>query len=177
MVPWFIATERFGPHDGEKWQKYIGWSGLSQLTELVSLDSLLCPSVLTELKDEYWPHIVNEDSCLNFFVDLDFLKHEIEGIGGFNLLCVFRNPPQELSKQAPEGFEFLGYDLVDKGNEVSALTNCEGFPDVFANSELSSLGLLTDYQRAKEVQRKLSATHPEEFHADCNLWAVFRAIP
>lgn len=177
MVPWFIATEKFGPKDADKWRAYIEWSGLFQLTELVSLDSILCGSVLGEIKKEYWPHIVNEDFMLNFFVDLDFLKLEIAGMDNYNLLCVFRNPSQDLSGQAPQGFDFVGYDLVDKYNDVSALSNCGGFPDVFSNSELSKVGLLDSFARAVEVQTQLLQLHPEESHTNCNLWAVFRGHP
>ena len=73
MQPWFIATETFTSRDAEAWAKYVSWSHLSHLTEVVSLDPMLCPTLLPEIKDEYWPHIVNENFMLNFFVDLEFL--------------------------------------------------------------------------------------------------------
>jgi hypothetical protein len=53
MTPWFIATEPFTPANGAGWDKYIEWSGLAQLKELISLDPILCPSVLAELKRDY----------------------------------------------------------------------------------------------------------------------------
>jgi len=34
--------------------------------------------------------------------------------------------------------------------------------------------LLTDFARATEVNSKLRSLHPEEPHANCDLWAVFR---
>ena len=61
LTPWFIATERFTPAEGEKWDKYVAWSGLKQLDEVVSLDGLLCPKLLHDIKDDYWPHIVNRE--------------------------------------------------------------------------------------------------------------------
>jgi hypothetical protein len=73
-------------------------------------------------------------------------------------------------------FQFLGYDLVDVEDTASALTNCGGFPDVFANSELSRFGLLPELARAVEVQRLLRSLHPEEHHANCHVWAIFRAV-
>jgi hypothetical protein len=72
-------------------------------------------------------------------------------------------------------FEFVGYDLVDVQHTNSALTNCGGFPDVFANSELSDCGLLPDLQGALEVRKLLGSRHPEEPHARCHVWAIFRA--
>lgn len=177
MQPWFIATERFPSDDKKAWEKYIAWSGLGHLDEVVSLDTMLCSPVLREIKDEYWPYIVNEDFMLHFFVDLEFLLKQVQDVQGLNLLCVYRNP--ESPPPPYEGsvnFEFLGYDLVDVEGCAGALTNCGGFPDVFANSELSRQGLLTSHARAVQVQAELRTKHPEEPHADCHVWAISRAV-
>jgi hypothetical protein len=177
MQPWFIATKTFTPRRGGDWTKYLDWSGLAQLDEVVSLDSMLCPTLLPQIKDEYWPHIVNEDYMLNFFIDLEYLLEQIDGISERNLLCVYRNPPSSTPPYTGSvSFELLGYDLVDVHATASALTNCGGFPDVFENRELSSKGLLTSYARASQVQSELRAKHPNDHHADCHLWAIYRAI-
>ncbi len=175
MIPWFIATEPFSPIDGERWSKYIEWSGLTQLSELITLDSMLCPPILAKVRDDYWPHIVNEDYMLGYFLDLEFLKREVAAIEKLNLLCVVRNPPSHLEHSPVDDFEFVGYDLVEGQTGVSALTNCGGFPDVFANAELSGRGLLMGFERATEVREKLRFLHREEHHSDCDLWAIFRA--
>src|SRR5262249_10558786 len=109
-----------------------------------------------------------------FFTDFDFLMTQVADIEPKNVLCVFRNPPAQPEVSLPADFRFLGYDLMDRDCSISALTNCGGFPDVFANSELSRVGLFTDIRRAVEVQRDLRSLHPTERHADCHLWAVFR---
>ena len=177
MEPWYIATETFTPRQGEAWTKYIAWSGLSQLDEVVSLDSMLCGTLLPEMKDEYWPHIVSEDFMLNFFIDLEFMVAQLPDVAERNLLCVYRNPPNEPTPPSgPVDFEFLGCDLVDVMGGVSALTNCGGFIDVFDNRELSPKGLLTSHARASDVQSQLKAKYPEEPHANCHVWAVFRAV-
>lgn len=176
MIPWFIATERFTPED-KAWNKYIKWSGLRQLKELVSLDTSLCPTVLPNIKDEYWPHIVNENFLTRFFLDFDFLSRQIQNVPEKNVLRVFRNPAQLPQDPSVADFQLLGYDLLEVyGADISALSNCGGFPNVFANSELSEFGLLTNFDRAREVQKTLRSLHPEEPHANCDLWAVFRAI-
>jgi hypothetical protein len=177
MQPWYTATETFTPRVGEAWTKYITWSGLSQLDEVVSLDPMLCPTLLPEIKREYWPHIVNEDFTLTFFVDLDFLLTQVSDAPELNVLCVYRNPlglPAPRSESAK--FEFLGYDLVDVEGSASALTNCGGCPDVFDNRELSSKGLLTSHARACHVQSELRAKYPQERHAHCHMWAVSRMV-
>lgn len=176
MTPWFIATEPFTPASGERWEQYIAWSGLTQLQEVVSLDGILCPTVLPDVRAEYWPHIVNEDFMLNFFVDFDFLMKQVADVNNKNVLCVFRNPQQPPEAPSFADFEFVGYDLVDRECSVSALTNCGSFPDVFANSELSPAGLLPGFERAVEVQRLLRLRHPANHHANCHVWAILRLI-
>lgn len=176
MERWFIATERFGPWNGETWDKYVAWSGLTQLEELVSLDGPNCPTVLPEIKNDYWDHIVNADFLLDYFTDFDFLMAEVAAIENKNVLCVFCNPSEPPQAPACGRFEFLGYDLIDRQGSISALTNCGGYPDVFANSELSRHGLLTDFERARTVQRDLRTRYPDSHHADCNLFAIFRLV-
>src|SRR5690349_11338681 len=127
MEPWFIATEKF-TKDGEGWAEYVAWSRLEHLDEVVSLDPSLCPTVLPEIKPDYWGRIVNEDFMLNFFVDMDFLRQQVLGIEPKNFLCVYRNPVAHSQVNAPVGFTFLGYDLMDVQGSASALTNCGGFP-------------------------------------------------
>ena len=175
-APWYIATETFTPRAGEAWKKYIAWSGLTQLDEVVSLDPMLCPTLLPDIKSDYWPHIVNEDFVLNFFVDLEFLLAQVSGVSDMNLLGVYRNPASPPQWSGPESFEFLGYDLVDVMSSASALTNCGGFPDVFDNAELSSKGLLTSHVRALQVQADLRARYPDEDHANCHVWAIFMSV-
>lgn len=177
MEPWYIATKRFGPWDGAAWRKYVEWSGLGALREVVSLDVTLCPSVLPDIQDGYWPYIVNEDYMLHFFTDLDFLLGQIETVPDRNLLCVFRNPPRHpVPPEASVRFGFIGYDVVDIHGDISALTNCGGFPDIFSNRELQPYGLLPSRDRAIEVQNAMRKLYPDENHTDCHVWAVFRAI-
>jgi len=171
MTPWFIAIQPFSPRDGEGWHKYVAWSGLTQLKELVSLD---CPRLLKGVREEYWPHIVQEDFQLHFFLDFDFLMAQVANIEEKNILCVFRNPTRQPQAPSFANFHFLGYDLVERETSVSALTNCGGFPDVFDNSELSDVGLMPTLDRAVQVQETLRTTYPGDPHANCDVWAIFR---
>ncbi len=175
MIPLYIAVEKFSPSHGQGWDDYIAWSGLTQLDEVVSLDGMICPVILEEIKDSYWDHIVHEDGMLNFFTDFDFFMKELGTVQNTNVFGVLRNPTLEAVQQGlGDRFRLVGYDLLDQDHSISALTNCGGFPDVFDNAELSTKGLLTDYGRAKEIRRDLRRLHPEEHHADCNIWAIFR---
>ncbi len=175
VTPLYIAMEKFDPSKGAEWRKYITWSGLTQLDEVVTLDGMICPVILDEIKDSYWDHIVNEDGMLNFFTDFDFFRQELGSPANVNILAVLRNPTEEAVQEGlGDRFQFVGYDLLDQDHSVSALCNCGGFPDVFANAELSTKGLLENYGRAREIQRHLRELYPGERHADCNVWAIFR---
>jgi hypothetical protein len=176
MGPWFIVTETFDPRRGEAWHRYVAWSKLTQLTEVVSLDSNLCPPVVGEIRDEDWPHIVNEDFMTNYFTDLEYLLRRCGDVADRNLLCVFRNPEAHPTPPAgPHGFRFEGCDLVDIQGGISALTNCGGFPLAFSSDELSSHGLLPSLERGREVQRALRERYPLDHHANCHVWSLFRA--
>jgi hypothetical protein len=175
LTPWYIATEKFGPQK-EGWSTYLAGSGLRQLDEVVTLDILLCPPILRDIKDHYWPHIVNEDFMLNFFTDFAFLIREAAETTEKNVLGVYRNPTAHPPAPAVAKFEFIGYDLVDIWAGNSALTNCGGFPKAFSNGELSSKGLLTSWERAVEVQNSLREHYPEEDHANCHVWTIYRAV-
>jgi hypothetical protein len=132
--------------------------------------------VLDEVKDEYWPHIVNEDFMLDYFTNLEFMLAQLSVTKEQNVLCVFRNPtshpvpPSENLK-----FKFAGYDLIDTQTAISALSNCRGFPKAFSNDQLNELGLLDTHETALNVQTSLIEHYPNEGHAHCHRWAIFRA--
>jgi len=177
MQPLFVAKRPFDPSAGEAWTRYVAWSGLTQLKEVVTLDTMLCPTVPEELTPADWEHNVHADYQVFFFRSLDYLLKRVKGNGRLNILMVVQNPTAgEVAGIESPGFDFEGFDLVDVYGDVSALTNCGGFEGVFANAELSELGLLTDLSRAQEVQAALRARHPEEPHADCHLWAIWRHV-
>lgn len=117
MTPLFIANERFDPSAGARWTDYIRWAGIPNLTEVVSLDCVLCPRIVTE---------------------------------------------------------FIGCDLIEEMTQISALTNCGGFPETFSNEELNNRGLIDSFARAKEIQRLLAQNNPDEPHANCELYALWR---
>jgi len=107
LTPWFIATQKFDRADAP-WGKYIAWSHLKHLEEVVSLDPSLCPTLIPEIKPDYWSRIVNEDFTLDFFTDPDYLRELVAGIPQKNFLCIFRNPSVPPDAAVPLEFEFLG---------------------------------------------------------------------
>ena len=173
--PLFVAKRRFGPKAGESWGRYVAWSGLTQLLEVVSLDSILCPTLPQELVAADWAHNVHADYQTSYFRSLEYLRVRVADEPELNILAVLEQPSaEELERSAPLGFGFLGFDVLDVRGDVSALTNCGGFDDVFAREELSPLGLLTDLTRAIEIRHGLRAAYPSEPHAECHVWAIWR---
>ena len=171
----FVAKRRFGRADGDKWAHYIEWSGLRQLREVVSLDQILCPTVPADLVAADWEHNVHADYLASYFRSLDYLKRRVRGEPYLNLLAVLQNPsPADLDGPNPPGFAFLGFDVLDVHGDVSVLTNCGGFDDIFAKSELSEFGLLREASRAYRVQRDLRTAYPDDSHSECDVWAIWR---
>jgi hypothetical protein len=173
---WYTARAKFDPGHGPAWDQYLQWVQLPQLTELLTLDIVLCPEIIQELTPEDWEHNVHQDHRLFYFRDLDYLLGRLAGVAQpFNLLAVIWEPPAPCHDYlADPRFQFTGYDLVEEATGISALTNCGGFPLAFPNQDLSPLGLLPDYDLAKAVQARLRQHYPNEHHAQCDLWGIWQ---
>jgi len=173
--PLFIATERFDPSDGEKWQKYIAWAKIPSLSEVVSLDMMLCRHLANEFLDEDWNHIEIADAGTPRFCHLEYLLNRVRDTQRRNILGLYRNSEIHINNAPARGdFRFMGYDLIEEQTQISALTNCGGFPDVYSNDELNCFGLIGKFERASEVKRLLAEKHPEEPHAQCEMYAIWR---
>lgn len=177
MSPLFIAKERFEPSAGARWDEYVRWASIPNLVEVVTLDSMLCPRLVTELIAEDWAHVVNEDYRLDYFTDLNYLLGRIATTPRRNVLGLYRNPESHINvAPASDEFTFIGYDLIEDRTQISALTNCGGFPETFSNQELNERGLIQSFGRAREIQRLLPINNPEEHHANCEMYAVWRRV-
>lgn len=180
MKIWYAATEKFGPYCGDSWDGYIKWSKLFHLKELISLDPMLCGCIYEPDygKAETYDRIMQDERslALPFFNDRDYLYGNVKDQVGFNFLAVVKEPAEPCELINLDGFEFIGYDLLDYDFTASAITNCGGFDETFSSSELNEHGLIPTFGRAKEVQKNLSRNNPGEVHAECFLWALWRHI-
>jgi hypothetical protein len=175
MEVWFIAVRKFGPQSGESWQGFVEWSGLTQLKEVITLDGSLCPCVIEELTADDWRANVDQDWVCFFFRDLEYLLKRVAGCAGINIIAAIRNPTVDSRDRFGDGrFEFSGYDLVEVRGDISALTNCGGFEKAFRNDELTELGLISSFERACEIRQNLRECYPDEHHARCDIWALWR---
>jgi hypothetical protein len=170
----FTAVHRFDPASGEAWTKYIAWSGLDHLREVISLDVVLCPTFFKELLAEDWKHNVQADFKTHLFHDANYVIARV-GEERVNVCGLLEEPSaEEVAAFADPRFVFCGFDLVEERTGISALVNCGGFDKAFLGRDLSDRGLLTDYASARAVQTRLRAEYPEEPHANCEVWAIWR---
>ena len=163
--------------EGMPWDKYVEWSRLTQLTELVSVDGMLNEVLIEPDRNnaDDWNYIITDEHYeTGFFKTLDYVLNRVNDKDRFNLLAVVIEPLQDCSKVVLDEFEFIGYDLLDKDYSISALTNCGGFDETFLPSELNIFGLLDDFVKAYDVKKRLLENNPEEHHADTNVIAVWR---
>ena len=158
------------------WIKFVSWSGLTQLKEVISLDSMLCPNVFPNLTTEDWNFNVQEDYKTSFFHNLDYVLTKVAGDKQVNVLALLQNPAEaDVDSFNDLRFRFRGFDLLESDTGgISALVNCGGFAKAFYPTDLSVCGLLTDYGKALEVQRLLKTEYPDEHHADCDVWATWQ---
>jgi hypothetical protein len=170
----YTAVGRFDPETCPTWTEFVAWSRLSQLREVVSLDVTLCPNLFPELTADDWNHNVHEDFKTHLFRDPEHVAARVAGKPA-NVVALIEEPAGDAlaSFQDPR-FGFCGFDLIEEQTGISALTNCGGFDRAFLPSDLSECGLLVDHARAIAVRQLLRVEYPEEPHACCRIWAIWR---
>ncbi|HEY4231653.1 MAG TPA: hypothetical protein VGO79_15895 [Thermoanaerobaculia bacterium] len=171
----YTAVECSNPETRADWSTFVAWSRLTQLREVVSLDFLLCPNAFQELAAEDWEHNVHEDFKTHLFRDADYVSRRVTG-KAMTVLALIEEPSDaEVASFRDPRFAFCGFDLVDEqGGGISALTNCGGFDRAFLPAELTECGLLLDPSRARAVRELLRTEYPDEPHARCRIWAIWR---
>jgi hypothetical protein len=172
---YYTAVRRFDPSIGDEWVRYVDWSKLHHLREVISLDDMLCPSIFRQLTNEDWNHNVHENYKCDLMWDLAYVLARIDESPALNVLAVAQEPTaQEIAEFADPRFVFRGFDLVEVEGSTSALVNCGGFERAFAPSDLSDCGLIAEHSKAAEVQDKLWREYLEDHHANTDIWAIWQ---
>ncbi len=161
--PQYYLCKRYYPtYPNEK-----RWFG-ELIKEIVSVDSILFPEEeQVALSEEQAGNIIveEESQVLRVFCMLD-------ENGSINIPCI--------AEQNINGFDFCGFDLAD--GWVSAILNCGSFAsgDYFSKAfdyrELNELGLIPDYESAVNIRQKLMDEYPDDDHAYCAVFAIWRRI-
>lgn len=145
--------------------------------EIITLDCLLCPDIMRgEPTAEDWNYIVYEDDATGqFFSEVEYLLSRIEATTEYQVLAVLREPTLEAVRSfADKRFDFKGYDLIEVQGGISALTNCGGFDLAFSDDDRSPWGLVSNQESAYRIRDLLRNHYPDEPHADCHVWAIWR---
>jgi len=173
---YYTAIERFDPGNGERWLGYTRWLGRTDLTRVVTLDSILCPPVVHVESSDDWQFVAKEEFMLDFFTDLDFVLRCVVGHRPSVVVAVARDPSAaDVSGFSHPDFEFAGFDVVDIQFVASALFNSSHFPRVFDVSELSpESGLIMSRERAFEIRDTLRRRYPDRDEVKCYVWAIWR---
>ncbi len=176
----FSKGSKFSKSSGAielSWDKYIAWSKLTHLTELITLDRMYDEDlVVPDYKNaEDWNYIVDHGIYLtDLYTTQDYVLRKVGPVKKFNLLAAAIEPKEDCKSVLMEDFEFVGYELLDQSFSISALTNCGGFNNTFKATDLNRFGLITDFAQALDIRRRLLENNLEEYHADTILIAVWR---
>jgi len=77
MPEWlYTLRERLTANPQKRFDDYRAFSGFHHITELVTLDSMMCPDLIDELRTEDWEHNVLADFRTELFRDADYLIPE-----------------------------------------------------------------------------------------------------
>ena len=171
----YTVLDTFSCDDGDKWDKYIEWSKISHVSEIISLDTMLCPSIIEDYTENDWKYQSEETDIHGLFTSFDYVIQCAKDAKHFQILAVLKEPNSENWKtKLPIDFIFKGYDLIDDETMISALTNCGGFPESFSNSDLNRNGLIQELNNAIDIRNRLKINNPDEAHADCSIYGIAR---
>ncbi len=163
--------------DGFSWEDYIEFNFLAHCTEIVSLDCMLNEDlVLVDINDpKTYDYLFIDGSFSTYmYSDLEFVMQNVDAKPPYNVMACVVEPTADCAKHVLKNFEFVGYDLMDKSYDMSALTNCGGTPEVFLPSEQNQFGLIADFEKAYDIKKRLFKNNPNEYHANCNVIALWR---
>ena len=166
---YYKIIERFGPQDGEKWQAYLEWRGLS-LSSFDSVDANLRPDLFEPVSDEDWDNCLNEDHKLGLITDLDYARRILNRYQNAVLVGV----EIELEEGYASQGGLLGFDILDSYCTVSLLTNWGMDKEDSISSEMMPNALISDLGRALQIRDLLRSKFAEDPHAGkCEVWAVY----
>lgn len=176
MTTWvFTARQRF-TQSQFGWHNYIKFSGFTHITEVVTLDSILCPDLIAHPITEDWSHNLQANYRITWFTNLTYLRQRITWRRGQDqLLAILEQPTHR--HELPPGFKFCGFDILDGHDSNSVLTNCGPFPDIFNPSDVNTLGLLPDLNQANTIAATIRTEFPDEPHGhNCRVWQIVRKV-
>lgn len=156
----YYVAKRFFPDE-----QYNKFALSKNRKEIVTLDSILCKQL----------------NVIDIFIDNlygrtnDVTKLSIYKIKDDEQILQYFKNPTEKPIESEYGFEFCGYDLMDKLCDISSITNCGDGVSRYINSDLfNEYGLIKNLNYALKIKNSLEENEPLEFHSICDIYAVWR---
>lgn len=178
MSEWlYTIRERFTANPQQRFDDYREFSGVRHITELVTLDSTMCPSLIDDLRPEDWEYNVQEDFHIELFRDADYLlsRQTLDG-SKHQLIAILECPPAQFV--VPDDFKICGYDIMDSYFGTSTLTNCGPIPEAFKPKDVNDFGLIDNRDLAFAIRNKMRTLQPDDAHLGaCEVWLLARRLP
>ena len=165
------------PKEGLTWEDFKVWNGFTQMKELLSLDQFLNAELITVKK--------GADSSFSFdehgkrtglFTSMEHVLALVGERENYNLLAVVKEPCNACNDLILDGFEFAGYDLLDKGYGYSALSNLGSILSPVAAKDLNKYGLIQHFSDVMEIQSKISTMYDGLEQAETYVMAIWRHV-
>lgn len=178
MTVLYTGREPFNqafPKEGLTWEEFRVWNGFSEMSELLSLDQFLNGELELFKKDANQPYsFLDHGRRTGLYTSLEHILDITAGQEHFNLLAVIRDPKEECRELEIDGFEFAGYDLIDKEYGYSALSNLGSILSPIVVSDLNEFGLIQHLYDAKRIQEKISTIYAGLEQAQTIIMAIWR---
>ena len=163
--PLFYIAERFFPDNNfEDFSKIFGKS------EIVTYDTTLCGVNSTHGLygvSQYAGEVDDWKELLNIHIG----ENE-------QIIAYYKNPTESYEHHILDNcFEFCGYDLSEELTMISAITNCGTmFGKAIPYGKLNAFGLIGEYNEAFLVRKLLTELYPDESHAGCEIYELWRRL-
>jgi hypothetical protein len=121
----YTVVNQFERSNQESWKKYMQSSGLIQIEDFCSLDSMLNDSVFEPQSEKDWKNSAIDEGRVNFIKDYEYAKSISLKYPGSKIFGLVIAPKES---EIADGNKLLGYVILDGYLSNSVLTNCGGYP-------------------------------------------------
>jgi len=167
--PIFYKAERFFPNE-----KYEEFSKIHGRVEIVTHDCCLCRVIIDE-------HLFGDMEIESIYAgEVKSIEKLLKSPLGESeqIIAYYKNPIENHTHhKLKDGFEFCGYDLSEEMTHISAITNCDDFFDkAIPYEKLNKFGLICEHQEALRIRELLGELYPDEEHAECEVYELWRKL-
>jgi len=170
----YSAIHQLNKSEGSYFFNYLKNIGLSEIDEVITLDSMHCPKAF-EIDDEGWDYTLNEDYMLGLYTNLAYVKARAKDLINILIIGIVKEPDCQLSgKDHFTGAEFIGYDLMDIHMDVSILTNTTGFEQIINFKDLNKFFLIGSFEKVTEIKQRIETEIQDHPHTRGYIFEIWK---